>query len=156
MLDLFEQLMQLTAAFEQHELPYALCGGLAVAVQGHPRGTIDIDILVLAEDILAAKRIAAGQGFDIESRPMAFADGEVTIERVVKLFSDSEEYIVLDLLLAKGALAPIFALRERVEYDGQSIRVLNPAGLIQMKRLRASPQDLADIHALEQLHGTHH
>ena len=51
MLDLYEELRKLITAFDERRIDYALCGGLAMAVYDHPRATIDIDLLILAESL---------------------------------------------------------------------------------------------------------
>ena len=48
-LDLYDELKAVLSALEKAEVPYALCGGLALAVYGHPRATVDIDLLVPAD-----------------------------------------------------------------------------------------------------------
>lgn len=45
-MDLYDELKDLVSALHAHEIPYALCGGLALAVHGIPRSTIDIDLMV--------------------------------------------------------------------------------------------------------------
>ncbi|MES1208434.1 MAG: hypothetical protein ABUS79_21050 [Pseudomonadota bacterium] len=56
MLDLVQELTDVIACLDQGGVPYALCGGLAMAVHGYPRATVDIDLLVLAKDEAAATR----------------------------------------------------------------------------------------------------
>ena len=51
MLNLYEELKALATAFDAGGVDYALCGGLALAVHGHPRATKDIDILVRRGDL---------------------------------------------------------------------------------------------------------
>ncbi len=46
MLDLFDEFVALVDALEKARLPYAVCGGLAMAIHGLPRATIDVDLLV--------------------------------------------------------------------------------------------------------------
>ena len=50
-LDLAAELAAIVAALDEAGIPYALCGGLAVAVHGHARATQYIDLLVLPEDV---------------------------------------------------------------------------------------------------------
>ncbi len=45
-MDPVTELEALIDAFDADEVPYALCGGLALAVHGFPRQTKDIDILL--------------------------------------------------------------------------------------------------------------
>jgi hypothetical protein len=71
-LDLIAELEALLEAFERGGIEYALCGGLAVAVHGHPRATMDIDVLVRAEQLTSAIQVARGVGFDLPARKMMF------------------------------------------------------------------------------------
>ncbi|NOT58834.1 MAG: hypothetical protein HOP19_01280 [Acidobacteria bacterium] len=48
MLNLYEELKLLIARLNESGESYALCGGLAMAVHGVPRATVDIDLLILA------------------------------------------------------------------------------------------------------------
>jgi hypothetical protein len=44
-MELFDEFSQLVSEFENENIEYALCGGLAMAVYAFPRATLDIDIL---------------------------------------------------------------------------------------------------------------
>ena len=46
-MDLVAELEALVASFHREEVDYALCGGLAVAIPGHSRATMDIDLAAL-------------------------------------------------------------------------------------------------------------
>ena len=52
MLDLYDELRNLIAALDEHEIQYALCGGIAMAIYNRPRATVDIDLLI-GEDSLS-------------------------------------------------------------------------------------------------------
>ncbi len=45
-LDLYDELRKLIGLLDEHEIDYALCGGLAMAIHARPRSTIDIDMLI--------------------------------------------------------------------------------------------------------------
>ena len=45
----------------------------------------------------------------------------------------------------------LVAHAEVYEFEGRTVRVMNRATLIELKRRRSSPQDLADIAAIEEL-----
>lgn len=134
-------------AFDAADVPYALCGGLAVAVHGHPRATIDIDVLVREGDVERAQAVAGELGFRFAAMPMTFHDGAVPIRRVSKIDVEGE-VLMLDLLVVTQATADVWSSRETHEWRGRSLAVVSRAGLIALKRLRSSPQDLADIVAL--------
>jgi hypothetical protein len=68
--DLIAELEQLVDALERAHIEYALCGGLALAVHGHPRATKDIDLLVQPESVDRIRGIVRTLGFDVPARKM--------------------------------------------------------------------------------------
>ena len=52
---------------------------------------------------------------------------------------------MLDLLLATAPLADVWHTRREVEWEHGSLWVVSRNGLIALKSLRRSPQDLVDI-----------
>jgi hypothetical protein len=63
MVDLYEEFKSMISALEQNGIDYAVCGGLAMAVWGAPRATVDIDLLILSEAFEEAKCVARSLGF---------------------------------------------------------------------------------------------
>jgi len=51
MIDLLAELRSVISSLDIAGIPYALCGGLAMAVHGFPRATVDIDILILGNKL---------------------------------------------------------------------------------------------------------
>lgn len=148
-LDLYEELLALTTAFEAARVAYALCGGLAVAVHGAPRFTKDIDILIQPVDAARAKAVAKALGFSAESLPMRLkATGE--LQRVVK-FGPASEILMLDLLLVGDELEPVWASREQLSVGGKPLWVVSRAGLVSMKLAAGRPQDLVDVQNLAEM-----
>jgi hypothetical protein len=147
-LDLEEELAHLIAALHEHNVQYALCGGLALAVHGHPRATVDIDLLVREDDLADAKRVAALLGFTVAARPMTFHAGAVPIHRVTKIDVADGEILMLDLLLVTAQTEHAWSSRETHEWRGRPIAVVSRESLIALKRLRSSAQDAADIAVL--------
>ncbi len=43
---LYDELRTLISALDRGKIEYALCGGIAMAIHGRPRATVDIDILI--------------------------------------------------------------------------------------------------------------
>lgn len=60
-------LSNLLAAFKEHNIRYALMGGLALSAWGVPRGTVDIDFLVHREDMTKVDVIMRGLGYEIRN-----------------------------------------------------------------------------------------
>ena len=150
-MDLLNELRSLVDSLEGAGLPYALCGGLAVAVHGWTRATVDIDLLVPAESFAPIRDVAKGLGFFHEASPMDFAQGRVQMKRLVKIDPESGDPLLLDLILVTSALEETWAQRVSVEWEYGLLRVVSPEGLIRMKQLRDSLQDRADIEALQRV-----
>ncbi len=150
MLDLYAEFRAVVSALEKGRIEYALCGGLAVSIYSEPRATQDMDFMILAHDLNDIIAIARGLGFDIQHPPMEFAGGRVVIRRLTKV--EATDHMVMDLLLADSEpLKGIFQSREHLEWEGLPLWIVNRAGLIELKRLRNSAQDRADIEKLEGL-----
>jgi hypothetical protein len=148
MLDLLAELRKVVEVLDDHEIEYALCGGLAMGVHGRARATIDIDLLILRESLAEVLELAKSLGYNIRGKDLSFANGAVEIRRVSKIDPDDGELLSLDLLLATPDIRDVWETRERVEWEGGKLTVVSTSGLIALKQLRRSYQDLADIEAL--------
>jgi hypothetical protein len=150
MLDMYGELHSLLARFDEEGVEYALCGGMALAVYGVVRATIDIDLLVLTEDRTRALAVARDAGYVIPAVPMEFASGKVRIQRVTKIDPDASDHLSLDLMSVTPALEEIWAERRTLDWEGRRLKVVSRQGLIALKDLRSSPQDLEDIRRLRE------
>ena len=50
-MSLLKELSALVSALDENEIEYAVCGGLAMAVHGFARATLDIDLLIRPESL---------------------------------------------------------------------------------------------------------
>lgn len=151
MLDLYIELKAVVAALETAGVPFALCGGLALAVYGRPRATVDIDLLVPRDSVGAAFLALSPLGFDIPALPMEFCGGSVEIRRVSKVDAEAEDLLSVDLLIVTSALSAVWDSRRMVAWEGSRLPVVSPEGLIHLKKLRGSGQDQDDIEALREI-----
>lgn len=147
--DLADELESLIQALNEAGVEYALCGGLAMAVHGVPRATVDIDLMVPPEETQKILDIAQRRGFILPADEMVFADGTIRIRRVSKIDPDTGEPIPLDLILVTPSIEPIWEQRQELEWLAGELWVLSRAGLIDLKKIRSSAQDRADIEMLE-------
>lgn len=150
MLDLFDEFVALVAALEEAHLPYAVCGGLAMAIHGLPRATVDVDLLVPASAADSVLELARDLGYTAPSEPMTFAGGAVEIRRVTKLDGSSADLLSLDLLLVTPALEDVWADRTRIGWERGEIWTVSRTGLVRLKSLRGSGQDRDDIKRLQE------
>jgi hypothetical protein len=150
MYPLRQELLNVSRALTNAGVPYALCGGLAVALHGYPRATRDIDLVIRSEDLKQAMDAVGSLGFTLPAAPMVFRKGkpeEQRIERISRI--EGEEVITIDFVLAGPFLEDVWADREVFDLDGESIVAVSRDGLIKMKRSADRAQDVADIQQLE-------
>ena len=148
MTDLLTELRSITDALDFARVDYALCGGVALAIYGIPRATIDIDMLVAPDQVPAAEGVLGQLGYRLAAAPMRLAGGTVTITRLVKPEPDSEDVLMVDLLHVTPALESVWRSRRRVAWDHGAVATVSRAGLVALKRLRGSGQDQDDIERL--------
>jgi hypothetical protein len=148
MFDLISEFRKLVAALERSQIEYALCGGLAMAIYGRARATVDIDLLLLSESLGPALTIATELGYNIRGLDMSFAKGAIEIRRVSKTDAESGHVLSLDLLLVTPEIQGIWDARVKADWQDGTLSVVSRDGLIALKSLRNSAQDQADIAAL--------
>ncbi|MBM4780929.1 MAG: nucleotidyltransferase family protein [Archangiaceae bacterium] len=150
-IDLVAELELLVDALNQASVPYALCGGLALAIHGHPRATKDIDLLVPAEAVENALRAAARAGFTLRAGPIPLGvktPTPQTLFRATKVSAGS--HITTDVLEVSASYGAAWALREVIDWRGRRLSLLSRSGLIAMKRLSSRTKDQSDVVTLEQ------
>ena len=149
MFDLYEEFKSIIAALEERGIDYAICGGLAMAVHGLPRATVDIDLLILAESLEEAKSVARGLGYTIEAQPMTFHKGAIEIRRLSKIDPSDGDLLMIDFLLVTPTVETAWKNRIRVASSQGSVFAVSREGLILLKSFRRSGQDLDDIERLK-------
>jgi hypothetical protein len=142
---LLHEFKSITSALNDAGIDYAVCGGWAMAIHGLPRATMDIDLLVLADDVKRIWEIAKGIGFDVEGLPLHF---DIEIRRISKIDAESKKLITLDLLLVANNIEDVWANREEVKWREGTTWVVSKDGLVKLKRLAGRTQDMADIEKL--------
>ena len=149
MATLLQEFTEFVAALNRRQLAYAVCGGWAMTIHGCPRATIDIDVMVLADDLAEAWQVAEDLGYNVEGVPLHFHDGTIEIRRISKVDAETGVLFTIDFLLVTEATQDIWRDREKVEWEQGAISTVSRAGLIQLKKLSGRLQDLADIERLE-------
>lgn len=144
-MDIYPEFKRLVAALSGQGIPFALCGGLALAVYGVSRATIDIDLLVREDDLEEIRRLAGKLGFTHSPGKMTFRNGTIEIVRLVKFDREEGDELILDLLLVTPALQKIWEKREKRSLDWGEFGVVSREGLIGLKELRGSGTDRDDI-----------
>ncbi len=149
--NLYEEFRAIVATLGRSGIPYAVCGGIAMSVHSHPRATLDIDLLAPADAVPSIVAALGPHGFvRRETTPTSLAAGQVVMHPLTKIVPGDPEVLVLDVIEARtGATEAAWQTRTSADWEGHPVTVVSAAGLIALKRLRGSPQDVADIAALE-------
>ncbi len=148
MATLLDELSQLISALEKNEIEYAVCAGLALAIHGFARATLDIDLLIQPESLEKTYEVAKEYEFDMRGMDISSKERAVEIRRVSKIDSNGE-MLPLDLLLVTKHVEDVWEDKEEIDFLGSKLSVVSREGLIKMKTLAGKPQDLADIARLE-------
>ena len=148
-IDLYTEFYALTDALTAANVPYAVCGGVAVAIHGYPRFTRDIDLLILPEDEPRVLDIAARREFLFNAGRMPMGEGEVCdweIVRVSKIVGP--DLLTLDLLLVGPSTLKVWDSRGIAAFNGRQVTVVSREGLKHLKLMAGRKQDLLDIEQL--------
>jgi hypothetical protein len=143
---LYDELRILIDALDREKIEYALCGGMAMAVYGRPRATVDINVLILSESLTRVLEIAEEQGYTIHGLDMNF--DAIQIRRVSKIDRVARNTLTLNLILVTEPIRNVWEGRVKASLEGGKLSVVSKEGLITLKTISGRPQDIADISAL--------
>jgi hypothetical protein len=148
MIDLYDELHRVVRALDGAGVAYALVGGLALSLHARARSTDDIDVLIAERDLGAATTAIRPSGYEARMAPFTVAKGRLRIQRYLKTVG--AEIVLVDALLAREA-EHTEMLERAISMDSDSgrLRVVTRDDLRTLKRMRGSPQDLADLAALD-------
>jgi len=149
MFDIYDEFLNLVASLDERGVDYALCGGMALAVHGSPRATIDIDLLVLSDSLTELLSLASDLGYTIRGKDLSFKGGAIEIRRISKIDGDSGDLLSLDLLLVTPVIEDVWKTRFKTVWENHPLSVVSRKGLIALKSLRSSGQDIDDIRKLQ-------
>jgi hypothetical protein len=149
MATLLEEFKAIIEALDRAGIDYAVCGGWAMAIHGLLRSTIDIDLMLRAEDVERAISIARVNGYEVEGLPLSFDNGIFELRRISKIDKERRELVTLDFVLVTDAYKDVWENREDVDSQFGKLKVVSREGLVKMKLLAGREQDLLDIKKLK-------
>jgi hypothetical protein len=147
---LYDEINDLVTALEREGIKYALCGGVAMAIHGRPRATVDIDMLILPESLSDTLRIAGDLGYTVRGLDMTFGKDVIEIRRVSKIDRERKAVLTLDMILVTDAIRDVWDNRVQAKLPSGKLSVVSKEGLIALKKISGRPQDVADIGALQE------
>jgi predicted nucleotidyltransferase len=117
-------------AIEGEEIPYVFVGGVASAVLGRARWTLDLDVLIRPNDVDRTLRELEDVGFD--TAPY----------NVLWLYKAAKNGVVVDVLIrSTGDIyldEEMLERSSRLEFEGRELAVAPPEDIILMKALAYS------------------
>lgn len=148
-MDLIDELLGLVKVLNSAKIEYALCGGLAMAVHGHPRATQDIDLLLPESELSRTMEIAAKIGFFIPSGRMPFKAKTPLAMDIYRVSKASGSVLIsLDLIIVSPGLQTVWDSRINGKLGDSPCSVVSRDGLIEMKSIAGRHRDLDDIENL--------
>ena len=157
MSDLIVDLRGLLRRLHEHDVDYVLFGALAMVFYGYVRNTEDLDIAIDPEpdnldrvtewlrSIDAMLKLNPSRPFGARERWSMQKGSNATV------VTSLGQVDVVQQLPGMPEWPQLIAEAELYEIEGMRVRVMNRRTLIELKRLRGSNQDLADIEAIELL-----
>lgn len=156
-------LLPVLRALRDADVAYVVVGGVAVVLQGHPRSTVDLDLVLDLEVDNVTRAMEALTELGLTPRvPVDARDFADPATRagwiqhrnltVFSLHDPDDPRREVDLFAEEPM--PFNELRERarvVDVGDVAVPVASRADLIALKRAAGRAQDLADIEALEAL-----
>ncbi len=160
-----QPVLEVLTALDAAGVKYVIVGGVAVVLQGHPRMTVDLD-LVLDLDVENA-RLAVETLTTLGMRPRlpvdaaSFYDAKTRESWVLErnliaftMYHPRNPLIEVDLIASSPLdYEQLRADADVMELAGLKVPVASRAHLIELKRVSSRRQDLADIEVLERLQG---
>ena len=148
-MDLFDEFQKVIVVLQREGIEFAVCGGIALALHGHPRFTSDVDLLVQPQDVeRIVALLQADLSFKFDAGQMPFGQGsqQHMIRRITKIVG--QDPLILVLLIVAPVLEDVWDSRETFAWRELRLPVVSAIGLAKMKRLAGRPQDLVDLASL--------
>ena len=145
----WEDVKSIARALEEAGAEYALVGGYALAAHGFARFTEDVDLLVNPSAanarlwIVALSQMPDGAARELAQNPDVFANDQRYAVRI-------NDEITVDIMPSIAGLSwnDMVPHITSIAIDGQSIRLLDLAGLLKTKQ-GARPKDKMDAQVIQ-------
>ncbi len=146
--DLITLFVRLCDTFNKSRFNYCVAGGFAVGMWGPPRGTSDIDIVILLQEEEREAVVAfLKKHFNmIQSHDKDMVFGDLHIWRHVFAGENKQNVFPLDMILASNEyLENVLNRRIEIEYRDVTVPVISIEDLIVLKSISFRDIDRFDI-----------
>jgi predicted nucleotidyltransferase len=143
---MLNQLKDVFASFQEHDVKYLVIGGIAAVVYGVPRATFDLELLIEATPENAQRLLDALLDAGLGTAALTTAADILAHE--ITVFRDR---LRIDVQTSTPGIRfeDAWENRETIEYQGQEFNVVSRSDLIASKRAAGRKVDLDDIRLLE-------
>lgn len=143
--DILGELLRLIRSLNGRGVPYALCGGFAVAAHGYVRATTDIDIVITRDRLEEVKEAVREADFYIDNGMIPFPSKGFTFYRMGKILNN--EVLMVDILFTEED-SFLWQNRQELPFMDTTVWVLSREALIRMKEGSERTKDKLDIEEL--------
>ena len=143
---MLNRLQGVFSSLESNEVRYVVIGGIAAALYGVPRVTLDLDILIEATAENAARLLKSFEEAGLGTVSLTTAKDLLDHEIIV-----FEDWVRIDVQTRTPGIQfdQAWKNREVMEYQGQKFYVVSRKDLIASKRASGRDVDLEDVRLLE-------
>ncbi len=152
MKELTDPLFHFLDLLEEHQIPYALIGGLAVSVLGRERFTKDVDFTISIDE---QKAKFLENHFKNDPSYRVHLINFVSSPKIPDMFRIFWKEVPVDLLVANCDYQMELVLRASPKTVlGRAIKVATPEDIIILKLIADRPRDREDIEVLRKSYKT--
>lgn len=148
-----EILYKIIGSFNKNKLDYVLVGGAALVVHGIPRGTLDIDVYIVAKVETVNKLFKITEALGLKSKQraiLAIAHSSKLIANQWISFSYGGKDILDVFLAEQKEFEKIFKDAKLKRDKDISIKVASLEDIELMKKASGRPVDIADIELIKE------
>lgn len=148
-----EILHKIIGSFNKNKLDYVLVGGVALVVHGIPRGTLDIDVYIVAKVETVNKLFKITEALGLKSKQraiLAIAHSSKLIANQWISFSYGGKDILDVFLAEQKEFEKIFKDAKLKRDKDISIKVASLEDIELMKKASGRPVDIADIELIKE------
>lgn len=148
-----EILHKIIGSFNKNKLDYVLVGGAALVVHGIPRGTLDIDVYIVAKVETVNKLFKITEALGLKSKQraiLAIAHSSKLIANQWISFSYGGKDILDVFLAEQKEFEKIFKDAKLKRDKDISIKVASLEDIELMKKASGRPVDIADIELIKE------
>lgn len=143
---MLNRLRDVFASFQSHDVHYVVIGGIAAVLYGVPRATFDLDILIEATELNAARLLQALREAGFGTADLI--DAQDLLANEITVFNDRVR-IDVQTLTPGLTFTDAWNRRETMAYQGQEFYVASRLDVIASKRAAGRRKDLEDVQILE-------